>query len=81
MAAMRVPNWEETHPCRDPAGFTADVLGFALVRFEFPEGTRFPCLPVKDPTNPDRGIIYPLRGETYVTAPEIATALWSGRDY
>ena len=27
---------------------------------------------------PDWGLMYPLRGECYATAPEIATALWAG---
>ncbi len=46
---------------------------FAHVRFEFPKGTLYPCLPVKDVN--DRGLVYPLSGETWATAPEIHLAL------
>jgi hypothetical protein len=78
MAAMRVADWNKAFPCRDSAQFTANTLGFALVEFEYPEGTRYPGLPVQDRENPDRGLVFPLKGEAYVTAPEIATALWAG---
>ncbi len=51
------------------------IPGFALVRFEFPEGTLFPCLPVRHPVY---GLVYPLEGETYATAAEILLAIEIG---
>jgi len=49
-------------------------LGVALVDFEFPATVRFPCLPIRT----DRGIIFPSRGRSYCTAPEIALAVELG---
>jgi hypothetical protein len=61
-----------------------DPMCFALVRFRFPEGTLFPCLPV----GTDHGLIYPLscwdRSDgsleegVYVTGPEMKEALLMG---
>lgn len=51
------------------------IPGFAKVRFRFPEGTQFPCLPVK---HIQFGLIYPLEGETVATAPEILLAMEAG---
>jgi len=68
------------------------IPGFAKVRFAFDlkivDGkevakvvtkgdhlTRYPCLPV---SHPRYGLIYPLRGETFVTASEIMLALDAG---
>ena len=53
------------------------IPGFARVRFKFPEGTRFPCLPVK---HYRYGLLYPLEGETVATAPEIMLAMETGAD-
>ena len=44
----------------------------ASVDFEFPEGTRFPCLPVN---TGDGGLVYPLSGSTTVTGPELLLAV------
>lgn len=51
-------------------------IGFGFIQFEFPESTRFPCLPVKDPEG--RGLIFPLKGETWACAPEIYLAIRMG---
>lgn len=51
--------------------FCGHVCGFARVRFSFPTGTRFPCLPVHHELY---GIYFPLSGETHATAPEIEVA-------
>lgn len=51
--------------------YQAETLGFACVEFEFPVGTRFPCLPVK---TQERGLWFPLQGESYCTAPELLLA-------
>lgn len=52
--------------------FVGHVLGFAYVRFAFPQGTRFPSMPVR---NSKGGLVYPLTGLSYCTAPEIEVAL------
>lgn len=49
---------------------------FGHVRFRFPAGTMYPCLPVKDPFG--RGLIFPLEGETWASAPELWLALKAG---
>ena len=69
---LRRIDYESFRVSHNPREFQGHVLGFAYVRFEFPEGTRFPCLPVR---NKDNGLIYPLTGFSYCTAPEIEVAL------
>lgn len=54
--------------------FKGHTLGLARVEFRFPEDTRYPCLPVKT----ENGLIYPLSGISYCTAPEIEVALGLG---
>lgn len=49
---------------------------FARVHFEFPPDTKFPCLPIRDRLG--RGLIYPLSGDTWASAPELKVALWLG---
>lgn len=53
-----------------------DSLFFGYIRFEFPKGTPFPCLPIRDKEG--RGLIYPLKGDTWASAPEIVLALHLG---
>lgn len=53
-----------------------DQYFFGLVEFEFPDSCRYPCLPVKDTAG--RGLIYPLRGTTWASAPEVWLALQLG---
>lgn len=65
-------NYEAFDMCSDPQAYKADVCGLARVKFKFSEGARFPCLPVK---TEEYGLYYPLEGESYCTAPEIAVAL------
>jgi len=55
----------------DPLSYT-----FGLVEFEFPEDTMYPCLPIKD--REGRGLIYPRKGRTYASAPELYVALKMG---
>jgi hypothetical protein len=77
LASLRVPDYDNARPTTDPADFRPDQLGFARVAFEFPaETTRFPCLPVI--ASDERGLVYPVSGEAYVTAPEIALARHMG---
>lgn len=57
---------------KDERAFVGHVVGFALVDFEFPADTKFPCLPVEGSNG---GLFYPLSGRSYCTAPEIEVAL------
>lgn len=57
---------------KDERAFVGHVVGFALVDFEFPTDTKFPCLPVEGSNG---GLFYPLSGRSYCTAPEIEVAL------
>lgn len=52
-------------------------MGFALVSFQFPDSVRFPCLPVR---TEQFGLFFPLAGESWATAPEIALALSLGAE-
>ena len=72
LASIGMPDWEAMRRCHDPGGFMPGMLGMARVAFEFPRGTRFPSLPVVAPKG--YGLIYPLEGEAYATASEIAVA-------
>ena len=49
-----------------------EAMTAALVEFRFPDGTRFPCLPVRA-TN-KRGLVYPLEGASWCTGPELVVA-------
>lgn len=51
--------------------FLGDVVGVAWVEFYYPKPVRYPCLPVR---SEKRGLIYPLSGRTYATAPELELA-------
>lgn len=72
MVDLRHIDYDSFWYSRAPADFVGHVLGFAYVRFAFPEGTRFPSMPVR---NSHGGLVYPLTGLSYCTAPEIEVAL------
>jgi hypothetical protein len=76
MASIGMPDWTRMHASRDLSEFRPGVLGIARVRFGFPGRTRFPSLPVVAPN--DYGLVYPLEGEAYATASEIAVARCQG---
>lgn len=48
-----------------------DVCSIASVEFEFPEDTRYPCLPVRM----ESGLVFPLSGQSVCTGHEIEVAL------
>lgn len=77
MVDLRHIDYDNFRITHDPADYVGHVLGFAYVQFAFPEATRFPSLPVRNRNN---GLIYPLRGFSYCTAPEIEVALNLGCD-
>jgi len=70
LASAGLPQWKECHASTNINDFKTGEMGFAWVEFEFPESVRFPCLPVRAPNN----LIFPLTGESYATAAEIAAA-------
>jgi len=76
MASIGMPDWTRMHDGNDLSEFRPGVLGISRVSFRFPNETRFPSLPVVAPN--DYGLIYPLEGEAYVTASEIAVARRQG---
>ena len=76
MAMIPKLDWANIRTSLDAADFTPSTVGVALVDFEFPAGTRFPCLPVE--SIEDSVLIYPLKGRSYCGAPEIAVALSLG---
>jgi len=77
MAAVREPDWSATRATTELATLAKlDVMSAARVRFEFPPNTRFPGLPVPDPD--ERGLVFPLTGETVATGPELAVAAAMG---
>lgn len=49
-----------------------------MIKFKFPDDIAVPCIPVKD--NAGRGLIFPIEGEVFATAPEICLALAMGAD-
>jgi hypothetical protein len=70
LASIGSPAWDAAYGTTTPSDFTDRVLGFARLRFQFPKSVRFPTLPVRAPGK----LIFPLSGECYATAPEIALA-------
>jgi predicted regulator of Ras-like GTPase activity (Roadblock/LC7/MglB family) len=74
MAAIRTPDWRgaiNTTDIETLAEPGDHGMGFARVRFRFPDGTRFPCLPIRAG---DAGLIYPRSGISYATGPELVVA-------
>jgi len=71
MSYIGVPNWDGLRHSYDEREYKLDTLGFALVDFEFPDSVRFPTLPVRA----EDGLIFPTRGRSYCSAPEIHLAL------
>lgn len=76
LACLGTPDWDSLHATTDLNQFTLDVMGCGKVRFKFPDGTRFPCLPVRHKT----GLIFPMEGESYTTSPELDLARRMGAE-
>lgn len=70
MSLIGYPDWKALRPSTSIDDFTYQTLGVALVRFRFPKTVQYPVLPVRT----DHGLIFPLSGESYASAPEIALA-------
>lgn len=75
MSTIGMPQWEESEPITNLDQFRSTDLGFAKVKFRFPESTPFPCLPVR--TEFDL-LLFPLEGETCATAIELRCAAEMG---
>lgn len=61
MAMIGAPDWRAACVTTNLADFSSNSLGFALVKFKFPETVRYPTLPVRS----QNGIIFPLEGKSY----------------
>ena len=77
LAYLFVLDYDRAVMTKEVNDFFGHVAGYALVSFEFPAGTRFPCLPV---AVEERGILFPLMGESLCTAPEIELAVSMGAE-
>jgi hypothetical protein len=78
LAISQVPDWSTARQTKDLAELAVieAVMTFIYARFEFLVGTRFPNLPVR--ASEPRGLIHPLRGESWCTGPELVVALGIG---
>jgi hypothetical protein len=74
MSAIGMPEFSKLRLSVEPSDFRAETLGFAEIVFETPEGVRFPVFGVRT----EHGLIFPRRGVTIATAPEIAAGLALG---
>jgi hypothetical protein len=79
MSILRVPSWSSARPLTDISQLAQvdEAMTFARVRFRFPEATRFPYLPCRAG---QRGLVYPLRGTSWCTGPELVVALAQGAE-
>ncbi|WP_301102486.1 hypothetical protein [Propionivibrio sp.] len=75
LAYLYTLDYDEVFWSKDVADFIGHVAGFALVEFSFPDEVKYPCLPV---STEDRGLLFPRRGESLCTAPEIELAVAMG---
>jgi hypothetical protein len=76
MVSIGLPDYAKAFMTDDPTMFTADTLGVAKIKFRCPTDMRFPVFGVRT----GHGLVFPIRGEAVVTAPEIASALHLGVD-
>ena len=72
LTVIRPFDYENGYETRNIKEFLGDVIGFARVDFKFPAKTKYPCLPVTDPSRD--GLNFPLEGISHCTAPELAMA-------
>ena len=75
MAALRPVDHARGREELDPDAYGIDDMGLAWITFEFPPGTRFPCIPVRGSSD---ALFFPLSGseadQVYVASPEIFLA-------
>ena len=78
LAAVIEPDFDKLEETTELSEFRLDQMGYALVRWKFPNDTRYPCLFIRDENG--HGLIYVLEGEGYVTSPEIDLARRMGAE-
>ena len=71
MATIGEIDWRSIRPLTKIEDIKPSDLAFVCIDFKFPDGTRYPCLPVRT----ENGIIFPLSGRSYCVSPEIELAL------
>jgi len=78
LSLIRVPDWAGARHCiaLKQLAVVEEAMTAGLVEFRFPDGTRFPCLPVR--ASNKRGLVYPLEGSSWCTGPELAVAIGMG---
>ncbi len=73
MAPFRTLDWASIEHTKELSRLAVlEDPAIASIDFQFPEGTRFPCLPVN---TGDGGLVYPLSGSTTATGPELLLAV------
>jgi len=77
LVELKALNYDNARTSTDLNDYIGRVAGFAEVEFRFPEGTRYPCLPVNAG---ERGLLFPLSGISLCTAPEIELAVSMGAE-
>jgi hypothetical protein len=80
LAFIGVLDWHGARHCVDIEELAGidEAMTAALVQFRFPDGTVFPCLPVR--ASSGRGLVYPLEGESWCTGPEMVVAIGMGAE-
>lgn len=77
LVELKSLDYDKAHTSLNLNEFLGDVAGFAEVAFRFPEHTAYPCLPVNAG---ERGLIFPIRGVSLCTSPEIELAVSMGAE-
>lgn len=76
MAHFRAIDWAHVEHTKDISRLAVcDPLTYATIDFEFPDGVKYPSLPVQ---TGGLGIIFPRRGTTTTVGPELLVALNQG---
>lgn len=70
MSLIGFPDWNDIRVSTVVDDYGPTVLGYAVIDFEFPEGTRYPTIPVRT----GNGLVFPLKGTSECPAPEIYLA-------
>jgi hypothetical protein len=75
LAMVQIPDWPTARRTTDinELAVVDEAMTFVYARFKFPASTVRPCLPVR--ASKQRGLVYPLAGETWCGGPELVVAL------
>jgi hypothetical protein len=78
MAGLLRVDWDSGSHTKDLNKLaTLDAATHARVYFRFPDGTRFPNLPV---VTENKSLLFPMEGEAYCVGPELVVALNMGAE-